>query len=189
MSSDVKLGELIVGPAERDAIHVAVVPLVAGEELYSGSKFRLAFGSTQVALRGDYNDKDSGNPAIGVVDPFLGDLYIRKGQRFWGVLFPGTVTGMRHHWQHPAFDHPPKAGNEHELWLRQFADKWNFDFEELISAGKGDSEYVVAQGVDCHSKNDLDDDEHTLFWHHLEAHVGKEFDTEHRDNMGWSCSC
>ena len=194
---DVKLGSIIhhVG-AERDAIHIAVVPLIAGESLSRGQHFRLAFGVTDTALPGDYNDKSEANGAIGIVDPFLKGWCVEKGQRFWGLLFPGTVTGMRHHWKHPAFENVVTPRDDHEKWLREFCDKWNFDFDQLIEAGVGDGDYesdydryVVARGVDLHNADELDAGEESLFWSHLEAYTGKVFDDAHRKGMGWSCTC
>jgi hypothetical protein len=184
---EAKLGQLIDATAQRDAIHIAIVPLIAGETLYRGDKFRLKFNTHNVALRGDYNTKE----ALGIVDPFLEDNSIDEGDRFYGVLFPGTVTGMRHQWQHPAFEeNKPIKLNEHEEWLRDFADRWNFDYEHLIEVGTtpGEWRYITARGIDLHNRGDLGED-HDLFWFHLEGMTGKKFDDAHKDEMGWSCSC
>lgn len=190
--SEPKIGKLIDDVnAQRDAVHVAIIPLIAGEELRIGSKIKLKFGSTDIALDASYNAED----AIGIVDPFLDSekaYYIEKGQRFYGFLFPGTVTGMRHHWQHPKFENIQVPQNEHEAWLRDFCDRWNFDYHELIRAAIGldDPEwrYVVAQGRDLHTREELGED-YDLFWHHFEALAGEKFDDDHKKAMQWSCSC
>jgi len=184
-----RLGKLIEGPAERDAIHIAVVPMIAGIDLRTGEKVRLQYDSTEIALDGEYNDD-----AVGIVDPFLDDYLVRKGQRFWCYLFPGTVTGMRHHWEHPAFKYPKAIPNtDHEKWLRDFAERWNFDWDELIAAATSENEseqgnYATARGYDLHSAAELGD-EHVLFWLHLEGFTGKVFSESHREKMGWSCTC
>lgn len=170
--------------AERDAIHVAVVPLIAGEMLYRGCPFKLSFGTTGSAIECNLEN------SIGVVSPYLEDYTVVKGKRFWGLLKPGSVTGMRHQWSHPAFEESstPKDVSTHELWLREFCDNWNFDYDQLIAAGDS-AEYVVSDGRDLHSRKDLEDGEYELFWMHLEALMGKKYDNEHRETMQWSCSC
>jgi len=102
--SEPNLGHLIGegDDVNRDAIHVAVVPMTAGEDLSIGSAFRLGSTDQYTAYNGNYGN------AVGIVDPFLNASEVtywrvEKGQKFWGFLFPGTVTGMRHHWMHPAF--------------------------------------------------------------------------------------
>jgi hypothetical protein len=85
---DLGLGKLIIGEAHRDAVHVAVAPVVAQENLSPG----------------DHVDANGGwaGERVGIVDPFLREP-VRKGDRFWLFLYPGTVTGLRHMWTHPAF--------------------------------------------------------------------------------------
>jgi uncharacterized protein (TIGR02996 family) len=94
--SELKLGQIIEGPADRDAIHVAVAPVVAGVDLEPGQ---------HVGLFPDGTAKPT-HPHIGIVDPYLRGR-VNRGQQFWLFLYPQTVTGMRHEWQHPAF--PAKA--------------------------------------------------------------------------------
>ncbi len=79
------LGQLITGPAARDAIHVAVIPLTATRVLQPGERL-----------------------TNGVVDPFL-TAPVQPGERYWFCLFPASVTNLRHVWQHPAFADEPEG--------------------------------------------------------------------------------
>ena len=96
------LGELAPDGAGRDAIHVAVCPMTAGEDLNPGD--HVGFG---LESRRDRVWKTKVN-AAGIVDPFL-TAPVRKGQRFWLLLYPGTVTGLRHVWTHPKFPNEETA--------------------------------------------------------------------------------
>lgn len=181
------IGKILDSNEERrDAIHIAIVPAIAAENLWAGNKVSLVYGTTDQVKRQEYS---GGSPIIGVVDPFLNN-FVRKGQKFWLFLYPNSVTGLQHVWTHPAFDCPQMPKNEHEKWLREFADKWNFNYAEMIEAALSDDEepYVVAQGVDLHSPKELGGD-FNLFWEHLEGLTGKQFDVEHRSKLAWSCSC
>lgn len=86
--------------ARRDAIHIAVAPLTLspdGGDAEPGDHFYLDENGHAVATM-------SLNPkAIGVLDPFYRGGSIPAGSRVWGVLYPGTITGLRHVWTHPAF--------------------------------------------------------------------------------------
>lgn len=92
---DPKLGQIITGEAHRDAIHVAVLPIEAGDDLAPGQRFGILEGKAV-----PYLIEDLSVPAVGVVDPYLIGQ-VNRGQRFYGFLFPNTVTGMRHAWTHP----------------------------------------------------------------------------------------
>ena len=111
MSEALGLGKIITTPQQRDAIHVAVAPVVANSDLKPGQ--RVGF------VREGSNLVGPGVEAIGIVDPFL-STGPRKNQEFWLFLFPETVTGMRHHWKHPAFDGEKAMAEE---WLKEYAVK------------------------------------------------------------------
>lgn len=43
--------------------------------------------------------------------------------------------------------------------------------------------------ADLEDDNSIREDEHVLFWLHLEGFTGKVFSEDHREKMGWSCTC
>lgn len=184
------LGTFLTGGEERDAIHIAVLPVTAGEDLRPGDPVTLAYGTSDIVIGA--SDDYGVNPSIGIVDPFLAKDFatcrVTKGTRFWLFLHPNTVTGMRHHWQHPAIDNPPKPQNDSELWLHQFAQRWGFNYDELLHAAVSGGDYVVAHGRDLHSADELGAD-YDLFWQHLALFTGRTFDEPHRAKVSWSCTC
>ena len=95
--SDLKLGQIITTPQNRDAIHVAVAPITATKKLFPGEHTGIKRGTSE-------SDENAEN--IGVVDPFLKDS-VKRGETCWLFLYPNTVTGLRHEWTHPAFATPP----------------------------------------------------------------------------------
>jgi hypothetical protein len=96
MDNGPQLGKLIVdGDRRRDAIHIAVAPVTAAVRLAPGQHVGLV-QKGNLDLVGPCDDN------IGVVDPFLVED-IEPGQRFWLFLYPGTITGLRHVWTHPAY--------------------------------------------------------------------------------------
>lgn len=122
--SDTKLGDLITrGTGERDAIHVALAPVVAAERLKPGQ---------HIGFVRPYNTELVGisSEPLGIVDPFL-EHSVERGQRFYMVLYQNTVTGMRHQWEHPAF--PPPSAEESERWMQELADELGKDITELLS--------------------------------------------------------
>ncbi len=117
---EVKLGQLAGPDDRRDAIHVAVAPVIAAMDLRPGDHVRLLDDGQAVYVSS--GDKT----ASGIVDPYLTDR-VKEGQLFWLCLFPGTVTSLRHQWEHPAFgpeDAGPGGGPDKaasEAWLRKYA--------------------------------------------------------------------
>ena len=85
----------------RDAIHLAVEPVICGpENLQAGRLIRLVNGNVAISAKTE--------AATGIVDPFIAGT-IKPGQRFWFVVLPRTITSLRHVWSHPSF---PEAGPE-----------------------------------------------------------------------------
>lgn len=106
------LGTILTGEELRDAIHLAVVAMVASEKLFPGQRLNKDGGTT--------------GETIGIVDPFLRGP-VMPGQHFWFVIDPRTITSLRHVWTHPDFPDSaeaspaftdPKAASEQ--WLRDF---------------------------------------------------------------------
>jgi hypothetical protein len=90
-----RVGEIIQAgeAAFRDAIHVAVAPVTAAEDLEPGQRVGLLSRGAASALAPE---------PVGIVDPFLRGKVL-QGERFYLFLFPGTITGLRHQWTHKAF--------------------------------------------------------------------------------------
>lgn len=96
--SEPQLGHLLTGAEGRDAIHIAIIPVVASERLYPGESVEL-FGKTEKGLHYIRKVQDSG---IGIVDPFLKEP-VKFGDCVYLFLNPYTITSLRHVWTHPAF--------------------------------------------------------------------------------------
>ena len=86
------LGSLIGDGEGRDAIHVAVLPVTAGETLHPAQHIGIKDG---VAMT-------TATKLVGIVDPFLRGA-VHTGQKFWMLLYPRTITSLRHVWSHPDF--------------------------------------------------------------------------------------
>ncbi len=99
MSNHPSLGQLIAPDANavRDCIHIALVPLVAGVTAHLDPGEPFALDSSGRAI-----PAGSTKEPIGVVDPFL-QTSVRPSERFYGVLNPGSVTNLRHSFDHHAF--------------------------------------------------------------------------------------
>lgn len=177
MSEPIKLGKLITDTQHRDAIHIAIVPVTSEYILTRGQHVRLAKGSTtKVEPSGSHLYEDS----IGIVDPFLLDL-IHPGEQFWLLLYPQTITSLRHEWTHPAFP----VESESERWLREFADETGVTYSRLMSATE---EWLkvgnwLIGGDEMVGKHVPDE-----FWEHYEKVTGRAVD-ENKKHSFFSCAC
>lgn len=193
------LGQLLNGNEGRDAVHVAIAPVVAAERMRPGEHVGfMVKGNCELVGPGP------GPGSIGIVDPFLMKP-VEQGQRFWMFLYPNTIQSLRHEWVHPAFPAvadvvPPKPTKaESEAWLREFVRTSDCpDYDTLIAAASGqdiespdpewygtyrnDGEYLHFSGRDAHG------DIPPEFWDHVENVTGKTI-PRHDRATSFSCSC
>jgi hypothetical protein len=176
-----KLGKLIEHNEQRDAIHIAVAPVRAGERLSPGQHIGLtdAVTATAGAVRAP----------IGIVDPFLtGPVY--AGDRFWMFLYPGSITSLLHHWEHPAFEVPASGS---EKWIRDFVERVNrkmgedyHTYEEYMT--EADKIAAGGDGSICFGHDlDYDEFEHE-FWTHYEIVRGVKVEEDRKEPF-FRCSC
>ena len=175
------IGKVLLGEVERDAIHIAVAPMVA--------RVRLAPGQHVDA---------TGSPVgtmIGIVDPFLSDT-VMPGQRVFIFLYPNTITGLRHEWTHPAFsgNAPVKAvaGTPEqvaEARLREIAAGVDVGYRQMMRAAENwldYGEYEVQQGAE--TWRDEFPQFTVEFWALYEIVTGKRIPIKKRASF-FSCSC
>lgn len=87
------LGTLIDSTAKRDAVHIAVYPAQAAQELWPGhhvGKVEGGFGTASTKY-------------LGIVDPFL-KAVVPKGAWFWLFVYPRQTTLLRHAWNAEGFE-------------------------------------------------------------------------------------
>lgn len=177
------LGTIIGENEKRDAIHLAVLPVIAGEALEPGQAINAKDGIAMGATDG-----------LGIVDPFLRDGP-KYGQRFWMILRPRLVTSLRHVWSHPAFAdeviEPTPATETAEqtasmLAIESIAESCDVDSgADLICAAHAylDHGEYLSQGGRWEGVSLPDS-----FWPHFEAVTGRRVSNDERDSF-FSCSC
>lgn len=183
----------IIGPNEkRDAIHLAVEPIIADEVLSPGEHV----GFTREGHAGS-----SGVPKyLGIVDPFL-SRPVQPGERFWLVVYPRQITSLRHVWTHPEFPETAKREltEEEEQKVRntlltldgwsekmnQFCERERITREELIEHAKAylDRGDYWCEGGRFESVYVPDE-----FWDFFEIATGRRVEESDRRNF-FSCSC
>lgn len=168
--SDIKLGQPPAESAQRDAIHIAIAPVVAGEDMMPGDHVAVENGEAFRAR----------NP-IGIVDPFCSrDRRIAKGARIWICLYQNTIVGMRHHWSHPSFSDAPPEGSRapaSEAWLREFAKEYYYnDYDSMMDRARG--------GWVSFGSDDYPREQEEIFWVHFNAVTGLNI-----QGGSFSCAC
>lgn len=187
------LGTIIGEEEKRDAIHLAVLPVIAGSNITPGSDVKLDGEGLAVNA---YEDD-----GIGIADPFLKlpgrygmDGSIQPGQRFWLVIYPRKINSLRHVWTHPEI--PDDAGaadpvktsdprEESRQWLEAYARRlfsyepeYGTRFTVLMACAEGGG-----FGTDIEGEGRTPTEE---FWFHYERYTGKK--VQNRPEY-FSCAC
>jgi hypothetical protein len=177
------LGTIIDDTQKRDAIHLAVEPVIAGELLDPSDHVNVTDGVATLAQEGN---------GLGIVDPFLLKP-VRAGERFWFVMYPRMVTSLRHVWAHPAFPDAPSvpattddsAKASAEQWIKDYAKELNVGFRDLIESAR----YWI-ETDDYMSRGSVLEGQSTSpeFWEQYAIYTGEEVPEDKRGNF-FSCSC
>lgn len=88
------LGTIHTKQEKRDAIHLAVEPVIAASDLNPGQHIVVDTAGNAIPVKP--------GKGLGIVDPFL-PRPVATGERFWFVMYPRQVHSLRHVWSHPAF--------------------------------------------------------------------------------------
>ncbi len=196
------LGKLISNTQQRDAIHIAVAPVVSANEtpLAPGQPIGISSAGSDGTVYVKANAE-----SIGIVDPFL-KYKVLNGQRFWLFLYPATITSLRHEWTHPAFQaaaeevstvKPSMAVTNlspsvsstmlkiSEQWIVDYAFSMGISYGSLMEATKEwltDGSYY--NGGSMFEGESLPDE----YWSHFEQVTGLKVPESARHSF-FSCSC
>lgn len=178
------IGKLISGHQERDAIHIAVAPMIAGEYLRPGDHVSVEGGRAhQVGKQ------------VGIVDPFL-QMPVSEGAAFWLFLYPNTITSLRHNWAHPAFATVAAKVDDNKEVSRAWMTKWavehmGYDYYGDSNDDRLSPERALDKAIEAGTDmsvgpyEDARDHIDNEWWSHWEAITGKR---GKRDDY-FSCSC
>jgi hypothetical protein len=179
--SNVPIGELITTSQHRDAIHVAVTPMVAAQKLQRADHVCMKGGKAYKASKSDN--------AIGIVDPYL-SVTVNKDDTFFVFMYPNTITSLRHEWTHPLFDNcaeevVPTELSKSKIWIEEFAGGHGLDYDELMDAAV---DYVKYGNYLNHGPRFEDEWLEDEFWDHYEVVMNTKVEDDNRGCF-FACSC
>lgn len=120
------LGNAPIELGVKDAVHVAIVSLRAGQALNPGDHITLNADREAV--------KAEPKKAFGIVDPFLTEA-VPRGTAFWGVLDMDEVPSVRHHWEHKKHSfEAPTVEPKLNAYLDRYAKKLGVSYTALSEA-------------------------------------------------------
>lgn len=197
MNNVPNIGQLVRNDEQRDAIHIAVAPVVATQILAPGQHI-----SVVPSTRPMHAHKEG--TTVGIVDPFLKNP-VQIGELFYIFLYPGTITSLKHDWTHPAFENlteeqraenrkivdAPKKGRidtrieYSKNWIEELADTVGVTYGQLIAGAENyrfGGEYLIG-GSEMEGYSTPPE-----FWDHYEVVTGITVDESEKGSF-FSCSC
>jgi hypothetical protein len=179
------LGTIIGDGEKRDAIHLAVENVVAGERLSPGEHINLRDGKAYAT---------AGGKNVGIVDPFL-QCHVNAGDRFWLVVYPRQIKSLRHVWEHPDFPASvetqvqvvasPEA--ESKAWIETFATELDQTYSRLMEAARKWIEESDWTYDNSETYKEVDYAKWPIFWKHFEIVTGQK--VVNHDDTFFTCSC
>lgn len=193
------LGTIITEKEKRDAIHLAVIPMMAPDSertLHPGDHVDKTGCTTQYGHRFDNS--------IGIVDPFIESI-VKPGEWFWCLIYPRQITSLRHVWEHPAFPDEPEIEivTDANTITKDDSMKWMKEYAEQLGYGKDGGEfgqrvYTVEEVLKAakvwigrSESTSINGDEHDVpdeFWFHYEIVTGTKV-PESKKKQFFNCIC
>ena len=113
---------------KKDAIHTAIVAVMAGGPIEPGERCDINKDRTW----------SSNSKGPGVADPFRKGTILR-GKPFWLLLAQDEVPNVQHHWEHPEIDFTPPKERSYNRTIKAVADEYGLTYEQVMEA----ADYVV----------------------------------------------
>ena len=166
------LGKAPFDLGEKDAIHVAIVSVRAGQVISPGQGVKL----------NEYNEAIPCNGRkgrLGVADPFRYSG-IARGEYFWLLLSQDAVPNVKHVWEHESVDFsPPTREVELNRWIKQTAEEAKVPYEVLMAAA---SQMIRTEKQTPHPDPQIEDLDWYAFWSEWSEETDYEF-----ENYGSHC--
>lgn len=127
---EVELGKILKeNEGDKDAIHIAVIPVYTNEILSPSQYVKLSSISDGKYYVSACSKKES----VGIVDPWL-PRNVKEGDRFNLCLNPYTITSLRHAWEHPLFKKEEEnSATESVLYLKRIAVRLGMSYDKLFN--------------------------------------------------------
>jgi len=169
----------------KDAIHVAILPVIVGPDLcvYPGRPAKVSSFNEEAGL---FELGEIGKN-IGIINPFMGGR-ADSGDRIYIFLYPNTVTSLRHDWEFEGLETIRKIGQPtldgSKLYIENLAENLDMSYEDLMDAAEDFIDYGNYCNVGINEDASLPDE----FWAHYELISGRIVPADKRYSF-FSCSC